>query len=293
MPVDLSDDVSQAIARRRGVVALESAVLTHGLPLEAADEAVLRQGRACTAEGAVPAVVGVFQGRLRVGLSEEECRELARHPAARKVSGWNLAGVLADPGFGGTTVATTVRAASLAGIRVVSTGGLGGVHRGRGEDVSSDLQELATRRICVVCSGPKSILDVPATVERLETLGVPLVGWRSDRVAGFLATSTDLPVAVRVDGIPALKALVLSHWQLGGAGVVVSRPLEGEQAIPAPRLAEALETLSEDGGGAGRTPADLERVRQKLGVDAISANLALLEANARLAGALARALLAT
>ena len=283
----VSDEVTAAIAARRGVVALESAVLTHGLPPEAAADAVRRQRLACEAEGAVPAVVGILDRRLRVGLSDADCRTLAERPGAGKASGWNLAGVLDTPGFGGTTVAATVRAASLAGIRVVATGGLGGVHRGSPPDVSGDLAELAARQVCVVCSGPKSILDVAATVERLETLGIPLVGWQSDRVAGFLAASTDVPVAARVDTLPALARLCATHWDLGGAGLVVSRPLEGERAVPPAAMARALESLGEAGQGGRRTPAELERLRTRLGRVAIDANLALLEANARLAGALA------
>ena len=283
----VSEEVSAALAAGRGVVALESAVLTHGLPAKAAAEAVRRQHLACAAEGAVPAVVGVFDHRLRIGLSEAECRTLAESRGAGKASGWNLAGILGGQGFGGTTVAATVRAAALAGIAVVATGGLGGVHRGPVPDVSQDLAELADRRVCVVCSGPKSILDVPATVERLETLGIPLVGWRSDRVAGFLARSTEVPVATRVDTLPALAALVATHWSLGGGGLVVSRPLEAERAVPPAAMARALKTLGEEEGGGRRTPAELERLRAALGRVAIEANIALLEANAGLAGGLA------
>jgi pseudouridylate synthase len=287
VPLSISEEVRAAIAQRRGVVALESAVLTHGLPAEAADQAVARQRQACADEGATAAVVGIVAGQLRVGLSDAECHELARHQGAEKASGWNLAGVLGAPGFGGLTVAATVRAAALAGIKVVSTGGLGGVHRGRHLDVSGDLHELASQRVCVVCSGPKSILDVAATVERLETLGIPLVGWQSDRVAGFLTELTDIPVAVRVDTMSALVALIGRHWELGGAGLVVSRPLESERAVPQAAMARALRALGGEGGGGRRTPADLERLRSALGGIAIDANLALLEANARLAAALA------
>ncbi|HYM50999.1 MAG TPA: pseudouridine-5'-phosphate glycosidase [Candidatus Limnocylindrales bacterium] len=292
--LDLSDDVRAALKAGRPVVALESAVLTHGLPLASAAEAVLRQRRACVNGGALPAVVAVFQGRLRVGLSDRECVELAGHAGAAKVSPWNLAGALLEPGFGGLTVAATVRAASLSGIPVVATGGLGGVHPGQGWDVSADLDELAHRKVCVVCSGPKSILDVEATVERLETLGIPLIGWRSDQVGGFLAETAPVSVAVRVETIATLTQVVRSHWALAGSGVVISRPLEGGKAIPPAAMARALEAIGAEGAhsGAARTPADLDRVRTRLGQAATEANLALLEANAGLAAALASALAA-
>jgi pseudouridine-5'-phosphate glycosidase len=175
----------------------------------------------------------------------------------------------------------------LSRIAVVSTGGLGGVHRGPGFDVSADLEELAQSPVCVVCSGPKSILDVPSTVERLETLGIPLVGWRSDRVAGFLSAATAVPVAARVDSLEELVALVRDHWRLGGLGLVVSRPLEDTRAISPEAMERALESLGDAQAGGRRTPAELEGLRASLGPAAIEANLALLEGNARLAGALA------
>ena len=286
-PLEISLEVRGAVAARRGVVALESAVLTHGLPAEAAVEAVERQRRACAAEGAVPAVVGVLEGRLRVGLSQPECEALAKSQGAAKASGWNLAAAISAPGYAGTTVAATVRAAWLAGIGVVSTGGLGGVHRGPAPDVSADLAELAVRPVCVVCSGPKSILDVAATVERLETLAVPVVGWQSDRVAGFLTSFTEIAVAGRVDSVRELAELVSNHWRLGGCGLVVSHPLDAERAIPPEAVARALEGVGEAETGGGRTPADLERLRAALGPAAIEANVALLEQNAQLAAALA------
>jgi pseudouridylate synthase len=285
--LEVSEEVQAALAARRGVVALESAVLTHGLPIGPALEAVARQRRACAGEGATAAVVGVLKGRLVVGLSDAECAELARHPDRGKASGWNLAALISAPGYAGTTVAATVRAAWLAGIGVVATGGLGGVHRGPGLDVSADLAELAARPVCVVCSGPKSILDVEATVERLETLAIPLVGWRSDRVAGFLSPLTEIPVAARVDSLPELVALVRGHLRLGGCGVVVSRPLDAERAVSHKAMLRALDSLGEAERGGWRTPADLERLRAALGPVAIEANLALLEANAGLAAGLA------
>ena len=283
----VSADIRQALQTGSAVVALESAVITHGLPRNAALDAVRRQRAACEAANAIPAVVAVFMGELRVGLTPDECVELAARPDAAKVSPWNLASTAAFGGYGGTTVAATMIAAELAGIPVVSTGGIGGVHPGDREDVSADLTELARRRVCVVCSGPKSILDAAATLERLETAGVPVLGWRSQRLAGFLAHTVDLPVSACVETVDDLASVVRRHWDLGGAGVVVSNPLPESLAIPAGELAGDEEDATR---GASRTPAALRRLQSRLGERVIAANVALLERNARLAAEIAVAL---
>jgi pseudouridine-5'-phosphate glycosidase len=275
------------MASGAAVVALESAVITHGLPKPAAMDAVRRQWDACEKAGATPAVVAVFDGELRVGLTIDQCATLAGRDDAVKVSPWNLGAALVRPGFGGTTVAATIVAATRAGIRVVSTGGIGGVHPGDGQDVSSDLTELGRQPVCVVCAGPKSTLDAAATMERLETLGVPVIGWRSSLLAGFLATSTGLRLPVRVETVDELVALLVRHWDLGGAGVVISQPLPGELAIPRWELAGDHATSAR---GPDRTPAELSQLQARLGDRVIGANVALLERNAALAGVVALAL---
>jgi pseudouridylate synthase len=280
--------VSEATRCGAPIVALESAVITHGLPKAAAMDAVRQQWEACAKAGATPAVVAVFDHTLRVGLSFEECTTLAEHRDAVKVSPWNLASALAGPGFGGTTVAATIAAAALAGIQVVSTGGIGGVHPGSdGQDVSADLTELSRRAVCVVCAGPKSTLDPGATLERLETLGVPVIGWRSSLLAGFLATSAGLRLPVRADNVDELASLLAAHWELGGAGAVVSQPLRGDLAI---RLADLGTEDAATVRGPDRTPAELSRLQARLGDRVIGANVAVLERNAALAGSLAAAL---
>jgi pseudouridine-5'-phosphate glycosidase len=284
----LSADLEHAIESGKPVVALESAVITHGLPKPATMDAVRRQWVACAEAGATPAVVAVFDGAVRVGLSLDDCATLAARTDAVKVSPWNLAAAVTNPGFGGTTVAATIAAAALAGIAVVSTGGIGGVHPGReGQDVSADLTELSRHAVCVVCAGPKSTLDAGATLERLETLGVPVIGWRSSLLAGFLATSAGLRLPVRADSIDELAAIVRVHWELKGAGAVVSQPLPAELAIP---IAELGADESAPVRGPDRTPAELSRLQARLGDRVIQANVALLERNAALAGALAVAL---
>jgi pseudouridine-5'-phosphate glycosidase len=284
----ISPEITHALESGKPVVALESAVITHGLPKAAAMDAVRRQWEACAEAGATPAVVAVFEGALRAGLSLADCATLAGRRDAVKVSPWNLAAAITNPGFGGTTVAATIAAAALAGIRVVSTGGIGGVHPGRdGQDVSADLTELSRRAVCVVCAGPKSTLDAGATLERLETLGVPVVGWRSSLLAGFLASSAGLRLPVRADTVDELASILRTHWAMDGAGAVVSQPLSSDLAIP---IAELGTDESAPVRGPDRTPAELSRLQARLGDRVIQANVVLLERNAALAGALAAAL---
>jgi pseudouridylate synthase len=279
--------VRDAIASGAAVVALESAVITHGLPKPAAIDAVRRQWEACEKAGATPAVVAVFDGTLRIGLTLDECAVLAERNDAVKVSPWNLTAALMRPGFGGTTVAATIVAAARSGIRVVSTGGIGGVHPGDGQDVSSDLTELGRQPVCVICAGPKSTLDAGTTLERLETLGVPVIGWRSSLLAGFLATSASLRVPVRVETVDELVSILAGHWELGGSGVVISQPLTGDLAIPRSELAGDEATTAR---GPDRTPAELSHLQARLGDRVIRANVALLERNAALAALVAVAL---
>ena len=284
--LEVAPTIHDALAAGGSVVALESAVITHGLPKAAAMEAVARQWDACAKQGVTPAVVAVFEGRLRVGLSLEECATLAGRPDAVKVSPWNLGASLISPGFGGTTVAATIAAAAKAGIRIVSTGGIGGVHPGDGQDVSADLTELSRQAVCVVCAGPKSTLDAAATLERLETLGVPVIGWRSSVLAGFLATTAGLRLPARADSVDELGTILQRHWNLGGAGAVVSQPLPVDVAIPRRELA-----IDEPAAhGPERTPAELRQLQARLGDRVIRANVALLEHNAALASSLAVAL---
>lgn len=270
------------------MVGLESAVLTHGLPPTAAREALRRQRQACQEHDVTPAVVAVYEGRLRVGLTPAQTDGLIDHPRSVKVSPWNLAAALHHPGYGGTTVAATLVACATAGITVMSTGGIGGVHSGQIEDVSADLLELSRRRVGVVCAGPKSVLDARRTLERLETLGVPVIGWRSDRLAGFYQSLTELPVAARAETVHDLAAILRDHWSLGGGGLLVSQPLPEEVALPAEEMAAAVAALdAEAASGWNVTPTQLAALRERLGPPVIDANLALLGRNASLAARLA------
>lgn len=284
--------IAKALRERRPVVALESALLTHGLPEPANWQALARQEAAIRAVGAVPGVVAVCAGRVLVGAGADDLQALARHAPA-KVSTWNLASVAAAGGWGATTVAATIRGAAAAGIRVISTGGIGGVHPGDSGDVSADLTALARHPVSVVCSGPKSIVDPGRTLEYLETEGIPVIGWQTSFLPGFYRRTAGLPLAARADRLRQLAQLLRLHWQMAPTtGVVVVQEAPPALAIPDAELeaAQAAAQAHATGSrvqGAAVTPELLAGLRQALGPRLVTLNLALLEANATLAGSLA------
>ena len=296
-PIEVSERVSEALAERRPVVALETTVLSHGLPWPHNLEAARAMDRAVRDGGAAFAFVGVLEGRIRVGLEAEALERFARAEGVVKASRRDLGAALALGLSAATTVAATMATAHLARIAVFATGGIGGVHRGAGEtfDVSADLHELARTPVAVVCSGAKSILDLRATHERLETLGVPVLGYGTDALPAFHARSCGIALEHRVDGAGEAAATLVAHWSLGGAGVVVANPVPEDAAIAHGEveswIGEALEAAARDGvAGKAVTPWLLARVDAASGGRALAANLALLEDNARVAAAIARAL---
>ena len=291
----LAAPVREALATGVPVVALESTVLTHGLPRPANLELGRRLERVVRDAGAVPATVGVVAGEHVVGLDADEMVRLSERAAA-KASLWNLAGLVAQGADAGTTVATTLHAAGRCGIRVFATGGLGGVHH-EAFDESADLAALAREPVITVCAGPKSMLDARATLERLETAGVAVVGWRSDHLAGFLTSLTDLPLPLRADDAAHVARIAEAQRALGLPGaVVVSRPIE--DGLDVALLAGWLQAAADDAGRAGIrgrdvTPFLLERLAERSNHATVDVNLRLLEANARLAAEIAIALAAT
>ena len=220
--------IAAAIAARRPVVALESTLITHGLPAPENLETALDLEAEVRAAGAEPATIGILDGRVLVGLNEEEHRRLASAGDAAKVSRRDLAAAVAAGAPGGTTVAATLWVAKRAGIRMMATGGIGGVHRG-GEttlDVSADLHELGRTRGVVVCAGAKAILDLPRTLEVLETLGVPVLGYGSDELPAFYSTASGHAVSRRVDSEDELARVLDAHWGLDLEGaVLVANPI--------------------------------------------------------------------
>jgi pseudouridylate synthase len=287
--IELAPEVAEALAGGGAVVALETSIVAQGLPAPSNLEAGLGCEAAVREAGAVPATVAVLRGRLRLGLSRTELEELASEPAAvRKVSSRDLGPAVASGRPGATTVAATVRAAALAGVRFVATGGIGGVHRGHPEDESADLAELARSPVAVFCAGAKSVLDVPLTLERLESLGVPVLGYGCDEVPAFYSARTGLPVSARADGPEQLAAMLQAGWALGGAGAVVAIP-PPEELPDAEALVERA--LSEVGDLAGPelTPRLLARVAELSGGESVRVNVRLVVNNAAVAGRCAAA----
>jgi len=297
----MAEEVRQALAERRPVVALESSVVAQGLPWPENLAAARGSAAAVRAERGVPAVVAVLEGFVVVGASEEELGRLAepgRRPA--KASVRDLAPLLRSGRDAGTTVSATCAVAALAGIRLFATGGIGGVHRtvsgsDPSRDVSADLPELSRSPVCVVCSGPKAILDLPATAEVLETLGVPVVGFGVGELPAFFTAESGVPLEHRVDGAGDAAALLRIHWEALGrpGGVLLAVP------PPAPLPREAVESAVERALGDCRrlgisgprvTPFLLEAVAAATGGLSREANLRLLEENARVAAQVAGAL---
>lgn len=294
--VALAPDVARALAEGRPVAALETAILTHGLPRPHNLEAVLGMEEAVRAEGAVPATIGILDGRARIGLGANELERLACRPDARKCSTRDLALALAEGAAGGTTVAATLHLARLRGIRFLATGGIGGVHPGgeRSLDVSADLHALARCPLTVVCSGPKAILDLPRTFEVLESLGVPVFGWRTAELPGFYVRKTGLPVPSLADEA-AFVRVWRAHRRLGEpTALVVAQPPPARLALAPETLAALLDEARAEARRAGvagpaETPFLLARIAETSGGATVELNVALAVANAGLAGRLAAA----
>ena len=288
--------VTQALEAGRPLVALESTVLTHGLPYPQNLELARQMEAEVTAHGAQPATIAVLDGQVVIGATAEQLAWLVMAPGLHKISSRDLSAAISLRWSGGTTVAGTMVAAHRAGIRVFATGGIGGVHREAPFDISADLPQLAATPLIVVCAGAKAILDIPATLEYLETAAVPVVGYRTDEFPAFYSRESGLPVSARADSPGEIAALAWSHWSLGMHGsVLVVNPPPIEAALPvenvegASRLA-LLDAHQANITGQNVTPFLLERVNQLTGGASMQANLALLLNNARLAAEIARVL---
>lgn len=293
-------EVAAALAAGRPVVALESTLISHGLPYPAnlevarASETAIREG------GAVPATVVLRDGRVLVGLDARDLEAFAGAPpgSALKASRPSLAFALARPGWAGTTVSATMLVAHAAGITVFVTGGIGGVHRGAPFDVSSDLDELARTPVAVVCAGPKSLLDVPATIEVLETRGVPVVSLAWPEVAGFTAQRSGVAAPIVAGDEADLARIVATHLGLGlGSGVLVSVPVPARDALPDELARRAIERAVADAALAGihgpaLTPWLLGRIAEVTDGASVRANTSLIVNNARVGARLARDLAA-
>jgi pseudouridine-5'-phosphate glycosidase len=292
-PVVIADDVRSALAEGAPIVALETTIVAHGFP---AGEG-LAVGEECEQRvrdgGAVPATVAVLDGALHVGLDAGELERIAAAGAdARKVGPRDLAACIVDGALGATTVAATLAACRLAGIGVMATGGIGGVHRGYATrpDISADAAELGRTPAVVVCSGVKSLLDVPATLEALETLGVPVVGFGTDTVPLFYAAEGGPTAPIRADSVDEVARITRAHRELGGAAVVVARPPDPQVDV-SQLIDEALgEAESQGVSGQALTPFVLSRLHERSGGRTLEVNRRLAADNAALAAEIAVAL---
>ena len=300
----VTPEVADALRNGRPVVALESTLITHGFAYPRNIEVAAASELAVRSAGAVPATIALHGGRLLVGLSRDQLEMLATAPrgTVRKVARPSLGAAIAWGGWGATTVSATMIAAHAVGIRVFATGGIGGVHRGAlgGErpsfDISADLGELARTPVAVVCAGPKAILDVPLTLEYLETHGVPVLAVGTDELPGFYSRGSGIPAPQSVPDIAAAAAVVLAHLSLGlGSGVLVCTPVPEADALPDDVAREAIARAireAEEAGitGPAVTPWLLARVAAITDGASVVANTSLILNNARVAGELAAAL---
>jgi pseudouridine-5'-phosphate glycosidase len=291
--IQFKPEVVTALQQGAPVVALESTVISHGLPfpenLELANEmeALVRGG------DAVPATTAVIDGQVHVGLDEAGLAKLAKGVNLRKISVRDFGPAIVQKASGGTTVAGTLVIAEQAGIKIFATGGIGGVHRDAHFDISTDLGQLAQSKVVVVCAGAKAILDLPATLETLETLGVPVIGYGTDEFPAFYSRESGLGVSARADSAEETADIAKAHWQMGGGGLLIAVPVPAEDAIPAPQVEEhiiqALEEAAAQGvRGQAVTPFLLSRVSQLSQGKSLKANLTLLKNNARTAAAIAQ-----
>ena len=297
--LDIAADVAAALRDGKPVVALESTIISHGMPYPENVETALRVENTVRENGAVPATIAILGGRLKAGLSNDEIRRLGeRGEAATKTSRRDIPFVVSRGNDGATTVAASMIVAAMAGIRVFATGGIGGVHRGVEEtmDVSADLEELARTDVAVVCAGVKSVLDIGRTLEYLETKGVAVVGYRSDFLPAFYTPASSFPVDYRVETPADIAAILDTKRSLGlSGGTVIANPIPAEHALDEDEIdaviAEAIAEMNARGiTGKDTTPFLLARIAERTEGRSLAANIELVVNNARLAAEIARAL---
>ena len=299
LEIYLSDELKTALDLGKPVVALESTVITHGLPYPQNQELALDMETVVRDNGAVPATIAVMDGQLKAGLEPTDLEKLAQAQEVIKVSTRNIGAAISKKQTGGTTVAATSLIAEMAGIRVFATGGIGGVHRNSNWDVSADLLQLARTEVVVVCAGAKSILDLPATIEVLESYSIPVVGYQTDEFPSFFSVSSGLPVSARVDDAAEAAALAKAHWSTGtGSGILLVNPPPEETSVPRQEIDSVIDAaLAEADGqhisGPAITPfLLLAKVSELSGGKSLKANLALLKNNAMVAARIACSLAA-
>lgn len=287
--LEINEEIELALAKKQALVALESTVITHGLPYPKNLELANQMETQIREFGAIPATIALVDGKIKIGVTEQELKNLAQNPEGHKISVRDIGPAMAKGWSGGTTVASTSLIAHLAGLRVFATGGIGGVHREPPYDISADLPQLARTPIIVVCAGAKAILDLPATLEVLETNSVPVVGYQTNHFPAFYSVSSGLPVPVRADQPEQVAEIARHHWDLGlQSAVLVTAPPPIEVAL-APDLVQLaikealIEAKTAHIRGQAMTPFLLEKVNERTHGASLKANLGLLLNNARIA----------
>ena len=295
--MDISEEIQNSIKGNGPVVALESTIISHGMPFPQNLETALEVERIIRKEGAIPATIAVVEGRIKIGLSNLELEHFAQGTKTVKVSSRDLPLAISQKQDGGTTVAATMICARMAGISIFVTGGIGGVHRGSEKtmDISGDLMELAHTNVVVVCAGIKSILDIPRTLEYLETQGVPVIGYRTDEFPAFYTTTSGYSVQSRINTAEEIARCMKVKWELGlEGGMVIANPVLREDAMDEEVIEEAitksLKEASEKGiDGKAVTPFLLERISQLTDGESLKTNIALVCNNALVGAKIASA----
>lgn len=295
--MDISEEIQDSIKEKGPVVALESTIISHGMPFPQNLETALEVESIIRKEGALPATIAVIEGRIKIGLSNLELEQFAQGTKTVKVSSRDLPLALSQKQDGGTTVAATMICSRMAGISVFVTGGIGGVHRGSEKtmDISGDLMELSRTNVAVVCAGIKSILDIPRTLEYLETQGVPVIGYRTDEFPAFYTTTSGYSVQSRINTAEEIARCMKVKWELGlEGGMVIANPVLREDAMDEEVIEEAitksLKEASEKGiDGKSVTPFLLERISQLTDGESLKTNIALVCNNALLGARIASA----
>lgn len=294
--LDIQPEVAHALATNQAVVALESTIISHGMPYPRNVETALLVEQTIREQGAIPATIAIIKGRLKVGLTKEEITYLGKSGSAvTKVSRRDIPFIVASKKDGATTVAATMILAAMAGIKVFATGGIGGVHRGAQQtmDISADLQELANTNVAVVCAGAKSILDLALTREYLETQGVPIIGYQTDSLPAFYTRESEHGIDYRLDTAAEIAVALKAKWEMGlNGGAVIANPIPVEFAMPIEQINSAIEQALGEAEtqaifGKESTPFLLARVCELTGGNSLDSNIQLVLNNARLGAKIA------